>query len=229
MPDRGKQGKAGSDPEEVGEGIWVEVLPPDRVPGFAGKPALFLDRDGVVVEDVGYLHRPGDLHLLSGAADLLARAAERGLPRVLVTNQSGIGRGLYDWSDFRLIQRAILEALEEAAPGAGFDLVLACPFHAEAKPPYRHPNHPFRKPNPGMLLHAGRLFGLDLARSWIVGDRALDLAAGRAAGLAGGLLIVGAADNGEQDAVERLARPDFEVRVGESLAAALALPLFGAR
>lgn len=229
MPQRDQQGKTGNDLEVADEGIWVEVLPPDRVPDFSGKPALFLDRDGVVVEDVGYLHRPRDLRLIPGAAALLARAGERNLPRVLVTNQSGIGRGLYDWSDFRLIQGAILTALDEAAPGAGFDLVLACPYHAEAKPPYRHPDHPFRKPNPGMLLHAGRLFGLDLARSWIVGDRALDLAAGRAAGLAGGLLLLGGASAEERDFAARLARPDFQVRVGDSPAAASTLPLFGAR
>jgi D-glycero-D-manno-heptose 1,7-bisphosphate phosphatase len=167
------------------DGLWREV---PAVPGAArGRPALFLDRDGIVVEDVGYLHRRGDVRLIDGIAGLIRRAHDAGAAVVVVTNQSGIGRGLYGWADLAAVQDEIVTRL--MAEGAAFDAVFACPFHAEALEPYRHPDHPARKPNPGMLLMAGEALGLDLARSWIVGDRARDIGAGRLAGLAGGLLL----------------------------------------
>jgi D-glycero-D-manno-heptose 1,7-bisphosphate phosphatase len=207
-----------------GEGIWCEVLrPPDVLPP---RPALFLDRDGVVVEEVNYLSKPEDVRLVPGAAAIVAAANRRDIPVVLITNQSGIGRGLYGWDAFAAVQRTILDALARA--GAFVDAVYACPYHADGAPPYRHPDHPARKPNPGMLLRAGQALRLDMRASWAVGDRASDLEAARCAGLAGGVHVLSGhgADPGERTAALALAAPGFKVATAPSIAeAAASIPL----
>lgn len=206
------------------DGIWSQVFAPPAAP--TSRPALFLDRDGVIVEDVGHLHRVADIRLIAGAAQVIACANQRSVPAVIVTNQSGLGRGLFRWDEFVAVQGEILRRL--AAAGARVDAVFACPFHPAARPPYRHPDHPARKPNPGMLLTAARRLGLDLRASWIVGDRARDLAAGRTAGLAGGMLVgAGRGDDAvEQTAALALAAaPHFQVLIGAGVADACALPL----
>jgi D-glycero-D-manno-heptose 1,7-bisphosphate phosphatase len=209
-----------------GEGLWVQVL--RRPDGPARRSALFLDRDGVIVEEVDHLHRAEDVRLIDGAATVIATANRRGIPVVVVTNQSGIGQGLFAWDAFLAVQTRILTDL--AAEGAFVDGVFACPHHPKALPPYDHPDHPARKPNPGMLLGAAERLPLDLAASWIIGDRTRDLAAGRHAGLAGGLLVsTGYGDQqGEREAALSLATDGrFRVLVGASVSAALtAVPLF---
>ncbi len=207
------------------DGLWCQLLRPERAASYRGRPALFLDRDGVLVEEVGYLHRPEDVRLIPGAAALIAAANRAGLPAVLVTNQAGIGRGTYGWAEFQATQARISADL--AAGDAALDMVLACPFHAEGQPPYRHPAHPCRKPRPGMILRAAERLGLDLAGSWIVGDRALDLEAGRAAGLAGGAHVLTGHGAAERDAALDVASGRFRVLSAESVAEVPALlPLF---
>lgn len=206
------------------DGIWCRSFLPAGSGGAAGRPALFLDRDGVVVEEVHFLRRPEDVRLVPGAARVIAAARDLGIAAVLTTNQSGIARGLFGWEAFAAVQSR-LEALL-AADGAAFDMVLACPFHPDGDPPYRR-DHPCRKPQPGMLVRAAERLGLDLAASWAVGDRARDLAAGRSAGCAGGLHVLTGHGPGERAAAKRLEAPDFEVRLGETLAEARSLPLFG--
>ncbi|MFQ5773400.1 MAG: D-glycero-alpha-D-manno-heptose-1,7-bisphosphate 7-phosphatase [Kiloniellaceae bacterium] len=201
------------------DGIWAQVLGPAAVAAGPPRPALFLDRDGVIVEEVGFLHRPEDVRLIPGAAAAIAAANRTGVPVVVLTNQSGIGRGLYGWAAFAATQDRIVAEL--AGAGAALDMVLACPFHPDGAPPYRHPDHPCRKPRPGMLVRAGERLGLDLAASWIVGDRAADLEAGRAAGLAGGLHVLTGHGAAERPSVRALRVDRFEVRLGESIAAAL--------
>ncbi len=209
------------------DGIWCQLPRPERVASYRGRPALFLDRDGVLVEEIGYLHRPEEVRLIPGAAALIAAANRAGLPAVLVTNQAGIGRGTYGWAEFQATQERISADL--AAGGAALDMVLACPFHAEAAPPYRHPAHPCRKPRPGMILRAAARLGLDLADSWIVGDRASDLEAGRAAGLAGGAQVLTGHGAAERDAALEVASGRFRVVGAESVAEVPALlPLFAA-
>jgi len=199
------------------DGIWCQILATGPAID-AARPALFLDRDGVIVDEVAYLQRPEDVRLVPGAAAVIAAANRAGVPVVAVTNQSGIGRGLYGWREFAATEARIGEQL--AAHGARLDMVLACPYHAEGKPPYRHPAHPCRKPMPGMLVRASARLGLDLPRSWIVGDRATDLAAGRAAGLAGGVHVLTGLGPAERNAAQSLAAPDFQVRLGDSIRAA---------
>ena len=143
-------------------------------------PAVFLDRDGTLNEEVGYLCRPEDVVLIPGAREALARLNARGIPVLVVTNQAGIGRGKYGWDDFQAVMDRIAALLAEA--GAHVDGVYAAPHHASGLGGYAHPDHPDRKHNPGMLLRAAREHGVDLARSWMIGDKALDLGAGRNAG-----------------------------------------------
>lgn len=144
------------------------------------KPAIFLDRDGTLNEEVDFLSDPEQLVLVPGAAAAVARLNARGIPVVVVTNQSGIGRGRYGWQDFAAVMSRMdaLLALENAR----IDAVYASPHHEHALGEYAVADHPERKPNPGMLLRAADEHGLDLTRSWMVGDKGIDLEAGRRAG-----------------------------------------------
>jgi D-glycero-D-manno-heptose 1,7-bisphosphate phosphatase len=147
---------------------------------LTGRPAVFIDRDGTLNEEVGYLCRAEDVALTPGSAAALARLNALGVPVLVVTNQAGIGRGKYGWDAFRAVSARIDELL--AAEGAHVDGVYAAPHHPKGVGEYAHPDHPDRKPNPGMLLRAAAEHGVDLARSWMIGDKALDLEAGRNAG-----------------------------------------------
>jgi len=205
--------------QHAADGLWCDIATGD----FAGRPALFLDRDGVIVEDTQYLGRAQDVRMLKGAAAAIARCNALGIAVIVVSNQSGIARGLYDWSGFAAVQAAIAAALARA--GARLDAVLACAHHADGKAPLNVADHPWRKPNPGMIIAAAERMKLDLARSFIVGDRASDLAAGRAAALAGGILIATATDDAERAAAIALRGGKFAVEVVGSLADAVTLLL----
>ena len=196
-------------------GLWCEIGKAD----WGRRPALFLDRDGVIVVDTGYLGRAEDLRMIDGVAPAIGRCNALGIPVVVVTNQSGIARGYYDWGGFRAVQAALSAAL--AGAGAHLDAVFACAYHADGSGRLRLDGHPWRKPNPGMIIAAGRGMNLDLSGSWIIGDRAHDLAAGAAAGLAGGTLV--APDDREREQASRLAGPQFSVGTAANAAAALTL------
>jgi D-glycero-D-manno-heptose 1,7-bisphosphate phosphatase len=220
MPDERRTDRG---PHVDAEGVWCEVAEAARAGTFAGRPALFLDRDGVIVEEIAYLHRPEDVQVIAGAGEVIAAANRAGIPVVVVTNQSGIGRGYYGWREFAATQARI--AGELAAFDAAWDMVVACPYHRHARPPYDRDDHPDRKPNPGMLRRAERRLGVALARSWIVGDRWLDMAAGRAAGAAGGLHVATGygGDVEERHKAAAQAAESFAVDTGNSIADALDL------
>ncbi|MEO1192649.1 MAG: HAD-IIIA family hydrolase [Pseudomonadota bacterium] len=192
-------------------GLWFSG-PGLTAPGGSRRrrPALFLDRDGVLVVETGYLHRPEEAALLPGAADLLVWATARGWASVIVTNQSGVGRGYYDWDAFARTQARIEQLL--AAEGARPDLLLACPYSAAGLGHYRAGQHPARKPAPGMLLRGAEILNLDLSRSWIIGDRVGDLQAGKAAGLAGGLLVASGYGNDPKQEAAALALASADYR-----------------
>ena len=195
-------------------GLWCDVdaaVPP-------GRAALFLDRDGVIVTDTHYLCRVEDMRVIPGAAVAIARCNARQIPVVVVTNQAGIGRGYYDWDAFHAVQGALKAAL--AAEGAHLDGVVACAYHADGQAPLRVDNHPWRKPNPGMIVEAARRMQLDLPRSWIVGDRAHDLAAGAAARLPAARCSM--ATPQERQAAAKLAAARFIVEMASDLAGAVA-------
>lgn len=197
------------------DGLWRQIL---KYRGAAHPTqALFLDRDGTILEETGYLSRPQDVRLVRGAASLISAANRAGVPVIVVSNQSGIGRRMYGWDDFIAVQHRMLTLL--AAEKATIDGVFACPHHADAEDPWRHANHPARKPNPLMLQEAARLLSVALDESWIVGDRASDLAAGRNAGLQGGLLVLSRTVDqpGELRGAQVLATTRFRVFVTTSL------------
>jgi D-glycero-D-manno-heptose 1,7-bisphosphate phosphatase len=194
-------------------GLWCQIDWAD----CSGRPALFLDRDGVIVADTRYIGRAERVQMIDGAAAAIARCNRLDIPVVVVTNQSGIARGYYDWDGFRAVQATISQALLSA--GAHLDAVLACAYHAEGSEALRIADHFWRKPNPGMILAASERMNIDPSRSWIVGDKTHDLAAGLAAGLAGGTLLT--SDTQESRDASALATARFEVEVAANLADAV--------
>ncbi len=212
----------GADIDE--DGLWRQVL--NRSQGSGRHAALFLDRDGVIVEDTNYLHRPADVAIIDGAARVIAEANRLAVPVILITNQAGIGRGKFDWPDFIAVHEKIIDELDR--DGAFLNAVFACPHHADGHAPYDAPDHPWRKPNPGMILGAAERLPIDLGRSWVIGDRAGDLEAGKNAGLAGGMHVLSGhgPDPGERDGAEALSNSGFQTLIAESIADALeVLPL----
>lgn len=198
------------------DGVWRQVL--TRGPGTDPRPALFLDRDGVIVEEVHYLHKVDEMKIVSGAPEVIRHANALGVPVVVVTNQAGIGRGRYGWKEFIEVQDAMLDEL--AAEGAFVNAVFACPHHANGVAPYNVDNHPARKPNPGMLLAAAERLPLTFEGSWIVGDRAGDIEAAKRAGCAGGVHVFCGHGNqpGERDAAMSQRTANFDVKAAETIA-----------
>jgi D-glycero-D-manno-heptose 1,7-bisphosphate phosphatase len=209
-----------------GLGCWAEIRTPD-VGRWRGKAALFLDRDGVIIEEKNYLARPDQVVLIGSAVETIAAANRAGIPVVIVTNQSGIAREYYGWPDFTAVMDRMHEKL--AAGGAHIDLVYACGFHDSATGPLGVAGHAWRKPEAGMLLAAGEDAALDLSGSIIVGDKAADLAAGKAAGLHAGILVASGygGDAKEQDAAGRLQSASFAVTTAPHLNPTSVLPLVG--
>jgi D-glycero-D-manno-heptose 1,7-bisphosphate phosphatase len=154
------------------------------VPHAHLRPALFLDRDGVLNEDRGYVHRREDFRWIDGAREAVAAFNRAGWLVFVVTNQSGVGRGYYDEAAIAALHEAMQADLAEA--GAHVDAIYYCCEHPEAEvEAYRHPDPPNRKPNPGMLLQAMQDWPVDPARSLMVGDKPADLEAARRAGVRG--------------------------------------------
>lgn len=143
--------------------------------GGAARPAVFVDRDGTLIEERDYLSDPDGVALLEGAADALRRFEEAGYTPVIVTNQSGIARGLYDEAAYRRVAREVEARLR--AEGVRVAASYHCPHH----PDITGPCH-CRKPAPGLFERAARELGLDLGRSVYVGDRVRDVEPGLAFG-----------------------------------------------
>ena len=139
--------------------------------------AVFLDRDGVLVRERGFITSPGQLETLPGAAGGMAALRRSDFLLVVVTNQSGIARGLLTGADLASIHVELALRLRAEDPGAFWDALYSCPHHPDFGGPCA-----CRKPLPGMLRQAAREHGIDLAASWMIGDAPRDLEAGRAAG-----------------------------------------------
>jgi D-glycero-D-manno-heptose 1,7-bisphosphate phosphatase len=180
---------------------------------IARPPALFLDRDGVINVDHGYVHRIDQFEFLPGIFELARFAAGRGWRIVVVTNQGGIGRGLYCEADYQAVSEWMCDRfLSEQAPIAR---VYHCPFHPELGIGAYRADHPWRKPNPGMILEAARDLALDLSRSTLIGDKMSDMQAAASAGVPGRIRL---------DPQGRPADPDGPpYRVARNLSEALAL------
>lgn len=145
------------------------------------KPALFLDRDGVINVDHGYVCKPEDFHFVEGIFEVVAKANQAGYLVVVVTNQAGIGRGYYSEADFHALTAWMKARFIEH--GAHIDAVYFCPFHPKHGIGEFRKESDCRKPAPGMLLQAGLDFNIDFQKSLFVGDKPSDMAAGRAAGV----------------------------------------------
>ena len=157
------------------------------------RPAAFFDRDGVFNEDLGYVHRLEDLVWIEGGPQAVRRLNDLGYLVIIVTNQSGIGRGYYDEAAMHAVHEAL--AVHLASAGAHVDAVYFAPHHEDATiAHYRQADHPDRKPNPGMLLKAMTDFPIDRERSFLIGDKPSDLEAARRAGVKGYLFKGGDLD-----------------------------------
>ena len=172
-----------------------------------GRSAVFLDRDGTIIEDTGYLHDPDAVRLLPGAALAIRRLNQAGWPVIVISNQSGIARGVYPESDYHRVQQRLAEQLH--AQDARIDASLFCPHHPDFTGPCE-----CRKPGTKLFKEAAGMIGVDLARSWFVGDRLSDVTP--AVGLGGrGLLVCTGEGQAHQAQAEALG-----VRVVTDLAAA---------
>lgn len=139
------------------------------------RPALFLDRDGVLNADHGYVIRPAEFEVLDGVFEALRLAAAHGYALIVVTNQSGIGRGYFSARDYAALETHMHHLFAEE--GVVLTGIYHCPHHPDA-------DCECRKPRPGMILRAAREHGIDLGRSIMVGDKPSDAEAARAAGVA---------------------------------------------
>lgn len=149
--------------------------------------ALFLDRDGILNEEIGYLYRPEDVRFVPGVFALMRTAVSLGYVLIVVTNQSGIARGLYSETDFEVLMAWMGDRLRDE--GVSLAGVYHCPYHPEHGVGELRREHPDRKPSPGMLLRAARDHGIDLRRSGMIGDRCSDVTAANAAGLLHAMLL----------------------------------------
>jgi len=148
----------------------------------APRPAVFLDRDGTIAEEVGYLNHPSRFRIFPFAAVAICRLNEAGFPVVVVTNQSGVGRGYFPESLVHSVNEVMKKEL--AAAGAEIDAIYYCP-HMSAD------HCDCRKPKPGLLQRAALEHSLDLSRSFVVGDRYGDIELARNVGAMGILVRTG--------------------------------------
>ena len=184
-------------------------------PEVMARPALFLDRDGVVIRDRDYLADPAEVELLPGVAAAMRRARAAGYLLIGVSNQSGLGRGYFTSADLG----AVMERLEAdlAVDGASFDGFYYCPH----KP---GDDCPCRKPRLGLLTEAAAFHHWDPAQSWVIGDKTSDVALGQAAGL-GSVLVRTGYGAQDEDEVQRRWPSSPRVLVADDLPQAVALVL----
>jgi len=160
-------------------------------------PAVFLDRDGTLMEEAHYCSHPDQVRIIAGVPEALRALKDAGYRLVIITNQSGIGRGYYTLSDYETVQAHFLGLLGEGL----IDATYYCPEAPEAASPRR-------KPETGMVVEAERDLGLDLARSWFIGDKAVDVQCGRRAGMRPILVLTGHGADQDSSGAEFVAK-DF--------------------
>jgi len=153
------------------------------------RAAIFLDRDGTLCEEVGYVNHLSRSRLLPGSLEAIRMINQAGLLAVVTTNQSGVARGYFSQDLVEAVHAQLLSTI--SSEGARLDAIYYCPHHpSEGSPPWRAVCE-CRKPRPGMILRAAREHGIDLAGSYVVGDSVVDIEAGAAAGLPGVLVLTG--------------------------------------
>ncbi len=142
--------------------------------------AIFLDRDGTLIEDPGYINNPKQVKLLDGAAEALIEFGAMGYKLVVVSNQSGVARGIVSEKVLGEIHNRLKQLLAEK--GAFLDKIYYCPYHPEGVVAKYREESDYRKPSPGMLLAAAEEMDIDLEKSWAIGDSSRDIEAGLQAG-----------------------------------------------
>lgn len=155
-------------------------------------PAIFLDRDGTLMEEVNYCSDPKDVHVFANAAGALRRLKAAGFKNIVITNQAGIGRGYFTEAQYRAVEAEFLKQIGDGL----IDGTYFCP-----DAPWE--NSPRRKPQPGMVLEAAEAHGIDLTRSFFVGDKIADVECGRNAGVRTVLVETGYGKDHHQS------KPDF--------------------
>jgi D-glycero-D-manno-heptose 1,7-bisphosphate phosphatase len=153
------------------------------------KPAVFLDRDGTLIEDIGYLRVPGEVAFYPWSIDAVRALNQAGFPVVVTTNQSGIARGIFTEPMVEEVHRHLSAVIE--AGGARIDAYYYCPHHPQATVAAYRTVCNCRKPGCGMIERASADLGLDPARSFVVGDKWIDVGAAHAAGARGILVRTG--------------------------------------
>ena len=148
---------------------------------MATRPAVFLDRDGVINKDKGYVHKIDEFHFIDGVFDACREMSKAGYRLIIITNQAGIARGYYTEDDFHLLTKWMLNEFRKH--GIQIDGVYHCPHHPVHGVGDNRRDCDCRKPAPGMILRAAKEHSLDLSHSILVGDKTIDIEAGRAAGV----------------------------------------------
>ena len=173
----------------------------------AGRPAVFFDRDGTLNEEVDFLTVPDQLRLIPGAAKSVAAVNRRGLIACIISNQSGIARGLFSEADLIPIHAKLEHEL--AREGARIDRVYYCPHHPTAGIPPYNVVCDCRKPMPGMLRRAADELGIDLRHSYVIGDRIVDVQVAHAVGALGILVLTGYGETSREECLHESVFPDF--------------------
>jgi D-glycero-D-manno-heptose 1,7-bisphosphate phosphatase len=173
-------------------------------------PAVFIDRDGSINEDIGYLSRPDDLVIYPWAAEAIRLVNQSGMKAIVITNQSGIARGLYTEEILNQIHERLRE--EIAREGARIDAIYYCPHHPRIGDERYRQMCACRKPEPGMLLQAARDHSIDLHRSYVIGDKSSDINAAANAGAKGVLVLTGYGREIEDDRERWPCEPAFVAR-----------------
>lgn len=175
----------GSGSRGAAEGTAVVALPGDdrgskRPRGSPARPGILLDRDGTIIVDRGYVGAPEEVELINGAAWAIRQFNREGIPVAVVTNQAGVARGYFGIADVHRVHQHLAQALRRHE--AHVDLYLFCPYHPDGVVDSFARHSEDRKPRPGMAIAAARALSLDLASSWVIGDRPEDVELARAVG-----------------------------------------------
>lgn len=158
-------------------------------PPTVARPAAFLDRDGTLIVEHGFLCDPEKVELIPGAAEAVRRLNQWGYWVIGVSNQSGVARGYYSTDAVEAVNRRIID--EFARAGAAIDRIYYCPHYVGGQELEATPRCGCRKPAPGMIEQAAHEFPIDLAASFVVGDRVCDIALARTVGIPGILVLTG--------------------------------------
>ncbi len=157
--------------------------------------ALFVDRDGTIIEDTGYPVDPECIRFISSIIELLQLATMRGVPIVVVSNQSGVGRGYFGWQNVSDFNRRLIEQLVDI--DVVISVIISCSYIDNGT---NNPSHGYyRKPNPGMFFVAKKRYRVDLSKSFMIGDKVSDVEAAERAGLQFAILVGSAEGGGEMN------------------------------